>query len=39
MKKWSKKMVPNHFEISTPKLIKLANKIHFGTQIQLEHIA
>jgi hypothetical protein len=32
-----KKMVPNFFEISTPKLTKLADKIHFGTKIQLEY--
>ena len=29
-----KKIVPYFFEISTPKLTKLANKIHFGTKIQ-----
>ena len=30
-------MVPNFFEISTPKLTKLADKIHFGTKIQPEY--
>jgi hypothetical protein len=30
-------MVPNFFEMSTPKLTKLADKIHFGTKIQPEY--
>ena len=33
-----KKMVPNFFEINTPKLTKLANKINFGTKIERENI-
>ena len=32
------KMVPSFFEINTPKLTKLANKINFGTKIERENI-
>ena len=31
-------MVPNFFEISTPELTKLSNKIHFGTTIERDYI-
>ena len=34
LKMWLKKMAPYFFGFSTPKLTKLANKIHFGTKIQ-----